>query len=71
MVDQIKKRRYCPKGVPGDLIDNQFQEKEVGDVDMLESRNQENERFQIFFMKETDYVMKIMENWMAPYELEG
>ena len=28
----IKKWCYCPKGFPGDLIDTQFEDKEVGDV---------------------------------------
>ena len=28
----IKKRRYWPKGVPGDLIDTNFEDNEVGDV---------------------------------------
>ena len=31
----IKKRRYWPKGVPGDLIDNHFEDKEIGDVEMI------------------------------------
>ena len=33
----IKKRRYWPKSVPGDLTDRNFSDKEVGDVDMLEA----------------------------------
>ena len=28
----IKKRRYWPKGVTGDLIDTHFEDKEVSDV---------------------------------------
>ena len=35
VADLIKKRRYCPKGVPGDLIDTNFEDKEVGDVIMI------------------------------------
>ena len=27
--DLIKKRRYCPKGVPGDLIDSHFEDKYI------------------------------------------
>ena len=34
----IKKRRYCPKGFPGDLIDNNFQDKEVGYVGTIEEK---------------------------------
>ena len=35
-IDLTKKRRYWPKGVPDDLIDNQFENKEVGNVGMIE-----------------------------------
>ena len=34
----IKKQRYFPKGVPGDHIDTQFQNKEVSDDNMLEAK---------------------------------
>ena len=67
----IEKRRYWPKGVPGGLIDTHFQDKEVGGVDILEARTQENKPFQIFCMKEPDYVMKIMAIWMTLEELDG
>ena len=33
----INKRKYCPKGVPGDEIDQNLHNRYVGDVDMLES----------------------------------
>ena len=35
VTSMIKKMYYCPNGVPGDLIDNQFEYKEVSDVGML------------------------------------
>ena len=35
----IKKRRYWPKVVPGDLIDTHFEDKEVSDVVMIEAIN--------------------------------
>ena len=38
----IKKRCYWTKGVPGDLIDTQFEYKEVGDVGMVEARTEDN-----------------------------
>ena len=41
----IKRRHYWPKLVTGDLIDNHFQDKEVSDLGMLESRTQENKTF--------------------------
>ena len=31
----VNNRRYWPKWVPGDLIDNHFEYKEVGDVGMI------------------------------------
>ena len=34
----IKKQCYFPKGVPGDHIDTQFQNKEVSDDNMLEAK---------------------------------
>ena len=67
----IKKRRYCPKGVPGDLIDTYFQHKGFGDVGMIEARAEDNKLFKIFFMKETNYGTKIIASWMTLDELEG
>ena len=34
----IKKWYYCPKGVPGHLIDTNFKDKEVGYVGMIHTR---------------------------------
>ena len=31
----VKKWCYWPKGVPGDLVDTHFEDKEVGDVGMI------------------------------------
>ena len=45
----IKKRRYWPKGVPGDLIDEHFENMEVGDVDMVMAATKEGKPFKIFF----------------------
>ena len=67
----IKKRRYWTKGVPGDLIDTKFEDKEVSDVAMIEEINEYISLLKIFFMKEPGYVMKIMDSWMALDELEG
>ena len=65
----IKRRCYCPKRVPGGLIDTHFEYKEVGYVVMIEARTEDNKLFKIFCMKEPDYVMKIMASWMAIDEL--
>ena len=59
------------KGVPGDLIDTHFQYMEVWDVDIIEARTQDNKPYQILCIKESYYVMNIMENWMTLDELEG
>ena len=67
----IKKRRYWPKGVPGDLLDTHFEDKEFGDVGIIEARNEDNKLFKVFFMKDPDYVMKIMVSWRTLDELEG
>ena len=56
----IKKRRYWPKGVPGALIDEHFENIEVGDVDMVIAATEEGNPFKIYFFKEPDYIMKIM-----------
>ena len=67
----IKKRHYWPKGVPDDLIDINFEYKKVGDVGMIEARTEENKYFEIFCMKDRDYVTKIMASWVTLDELEG
>jgi hypothetical protein len=54
----IKKRRYWPKGVLGEAINEHFRNKEVGDIDMLEAKTEDNKPFRIFCFKEPDYVMK-------------
>ena len=65
----IKKRCYFPKGVHGDLIDAHFEDKEAGDVGMLESRTQDNKLLRILCMKYPYYVMNIMTSWVALDEL--
>ena len=51
----IKKRKYWPKGVPGDAIDQYFSYKDVTHVDMLEAITEEVpdvKAFNIFCFKE-------------------
>ena len=38
---------------------------------MIEVRTEDNKLFQIFFMEEPYYLMKIMASWMTLDELEG
>ena len=67
----IKKRHYWPKVVTGDLIDNHFEDKEVGGVIMIEARTEYNKLFKMISINKPDYVMKIMASWMTLDELEG
>ena len=67
----INKRPYWPRGVPGNLIDTHFEDKKFGDIVMIEARNEDNNFFEIFCMREPDYVMHIMASWVALDELEG
>jgi hypothetical protein len=58
----IKKRRYWPKWIQGDAIDNYFADKDVGEVDALPGVL-DNVPFHVFAMKEPDYVMKLMSTY--------
>ena len=55
----IKKRRYWPENIKGDEIDAHFSSKEVGNVDAVK-QVEDGAAYHVFFMKEPDYVMKIM-----------
>ena len=44
----IKKRKYWPKGVPGDAIDQYFADKYVTYVDMLEARTEDGTESKAF-----------------------
>ena len=50
----VKKRKYCPEGVPADDIDQYFYKKDVTYVDMLEAITEdgpEGKAFNIFCFK--------------------
>ena len=55
----IKKRRYWPKHVQGDMIDSHFKDAAVGHVDAW-SGILNDVPYDIWCMKEPDYIMKIM-----------
>ena len=62
----IKKRKYWPRGVPVDAIDEYFTNEDVTHVDMLEAITEEGpegKAFNIFCFKEPEYVMKIMSTY--------
>ena len=67
----IKKQHYWSNIVTGDLIDTHFENKEVIYVGILEARTKDNKLFKVFFMKDPNYVMKIMSSWVTLDELEG
>ena len=72
--DLTKKRKYWPKGVQEDAIDEYFSDKDVTHVDMLEAITEEGpegKAFNIFCFKEPEYVMKIMSTCMTLEELDG
>jgi len=58
----IKKRRYWPKYVDGDHINDYFENKEVGHADSLPGKMNDIP-FHIFGMKEPDYVMNLMSTY--------
>ena len=60
----IKKRRYWPTLVPGDMMERRFADMNVGDVDAIEGSMQAADGttfpYTLWGMKEPDYVMRIM-----------
>jgi hypothetical protein len=55
----IKKRRYWPKYVPGDSIDDRMKDKEIGDVNAFNGAL-DGVPYNIMCMKYVDYTMKLM-----------
>ena len=58
----IKQRRYWPKYIPSDKIDDHFKDKEVGGVDSLTGKL-DGVHYDIFYMEDPDYIMKIMSTY--------
>ncbi|KAG7361811.1 transposase IS4 [Nitzschia inconspicua] len=58
----IKKRRFWPKHVPGDMMDQHMSAKQVGDVDSLKG-HLDGVPYDLFCMKDTDYTMKLMSTY--------
>jgi hypothetical protein len=58
----IKKRRYWPKWIPGNVILAHFADKNVEDVDALPGML-DDVPFHVFEMKEPDCVMKLMSTY--------
>jgi Transposase IS4 len=66
----IKKRRYWPKYIDGEGIDQYFQTKEVGQCDSLPG-TLSGKTFSIFCMKEENYTMKLMAMYGALVDIDG
>jgi hypothetical protein len=64
----VKKRRYWPKHVPGDLIIAHFADKVIGEADAIKGYLQ-GVPFYLFGMKEPDYTMIIMATYGTLREL--
>jgi Transposase IS4 len=66
----IKKRRYWPKYINGDVIDGHFNDKAVGAFDVLPG-TLDGVNFGVYCMKEPDYVMKLMATYGTNKEIES
>jgi hypothetical protein len=66
----IKKRRYWPKHVDGDGINAHFAHKEIGYSDALPGVL-DGVRFNLFCMKEPDYVMMLMSTYGTTSPKDG
>ena len=62
----IKNRRYWPANIKGDAIDTHFSSKEVVNVDAVK-QVEDGVAYHVFFMKEPDYVMKLMTTYGELY----
>ena len=65
----IKKRRYWPKYIDGEGIDQHFQTKEVGQCDYFPG-TLSGRAFSIFCMKEENYTIKLMAMYGALVEID-
>jgi hypothetical protein len=58
----IKKRRYWPKHVPGEEMDNKMENRDLGDTDSVKGKLNGVE-YNLFCMRDKDYVMKMMSTY--------
>ena len=66
----IKKRKYWPKWIDGDMIDKAMEDKAVGECDSYRG-TLNNVPYDVFCMKEPEYVMKIMSTYGGLVEKDG
>ena len=55
----IKKRRYWPAFVKGDIIEKKMNEKDIGECDAIKGEIH-GTKYHLFFLKDSKYVMKLM-----------
>ena len=65
-----KKRCYWPKFIDGAAIDSHFDLKEIGTTDSLPG-TLDGINFKVFFVKEEDYVMKLMATYEVLRPIDG
>ena len=66
----IKKRKYWPKWIDGDAIDRHMEDRAVGECDSFRGRLNGID-YDVFCMKEPEYVMKIMSTYGGLIEKDG
>jgi hypothetical protein len=66
----VKKRRYWPKYVPGDLMDAHMPFKDIGEVDSYKGVLLDVP-YDLFCMKDVDYTMKIMSTYGSLLPKDG
>lgn len=66
----VKKRKYWPRGINGNAISEHMKEKPVGSVDALPGVKA-NQNFNVFCMKDPEYVTTLMATFGALDEVEG
>jgi len=59
----IKKRRYWPSLVKGDAIEERMRSKRLGETDAISGQNEEGTKYNIFCMKDSLFVMKMMSTY--------
>jgi hypothetical protein len=68
----IKKRRYWPKYVPGNAMDEHMKTKQLGDTSSVKGQL-DGTPYNLFMMRDKDWVMKMMSTYggLVPHDDEG
>jgi hypothetical protein len=60
----IKKRRYWPRDVPGDAMDNRLRNKGLGSTDAIYGKSEDVD-YHFFMEKDKDYTIKLMSTYSS------